>query len=311
MQLGLMTEPQLGMTYDELLDVASFCESIDLDVFARSDHYSFPRFEAPHATDAFATLGGLARETSRIALCVLVSPITFRHPGVMAKTAATIDEMSGGRLVLGVGTGWMEEEHAALGLPFPDLAERYARLEESLAYLRAAFGKTTGGFSGAYYVLAAGDVRPRPTGDLPIVVGGGGPERTPRLAGALGDEFNVFMMRPEEVVPRVQRARAAAAEAGRDPDALLVSMMGGAVTGRDETSYRRNLERVAAAHPFGRTPDQIEEGLRRRGLPVGSPAEARASLDALADAGVQRYYLQHLGPFDHDLLEEQFEVLRG
>jgi alkanesulfonate monooxygenase SsuD/methylene tetrahydromethanopterin reductase-like flavin-dependent oxidoreductase (luciferase family) len=299
------------MTYDELLDVATFCESIDLDVFARSDHYSFPRFEAPHATDAFATLGGLARETSRIGLCVLVSPITFRHPGVIAKTAATIDEMSNGRMILGVGTGWMEEEHAALGLPFPDSAERFARLEESLAYLRAAFGKGDGGFEGDYYSLAAGEVRPAPTGDLPLVVGGGGPRRTPRLAGTFADEYNVFMMHPDDVAPRVERARAAAVGAGRDPDALLVSMMGGAVTGRDEASYRRNLERIAEAHPFGRTPDQIEEGLRSRGLPVGPPDEARAALDTLAAVGVQRYYLQHLGPFDHGLLEGQFEVLRS
>ena len=111
MELGLMTEPQLGMTYRELADAARFAERIGLAVFARSDHFDFPGFDAPHATEAFAMLAGLAAETERIELCVLVSPITFRHPGLIAKAAATIDEMSGGRLLLGVGTGWMAEEH--------------------------------------------------------------------------------------------------------------------------------------------------------------------------------------------------------
>ena len=131
MEFGVMTEPQLGMTYDDQLDVARFAERIGLDVFARSDHYGFPGFEDPHATDAFASLAGLARETDRIGLCVLVSPVTFRHPAVIAKSAATIDEMSKGRLILGVGTGWMEEEHAQFGLPFPEWGERFARLEEA------------------------------------------------------------------------------------------------------------------------------------------------------------------------------------
>jgi alkanesulfonate monooxygenase SsuD/methylene tetrahydromethanopterin reductase-like flavin-dependent oxidoreductase (luciferase family) len=311
MELGLMTEPQLGMTYAELLDAARFCESNGIEVFARSDHYSFPRFAAPHATDAFATLGGLARETSRIGLCVLVSPITFRHPGVIAKTAATIDEMSGGRLLLGVGTGWMQEEHAALGLPFPERGERYERLEEALAYLLAAFGRSEGGFEGRYYSITGDEIRPRPTGSLPIVVGGSGPHRTPRLAGIYADEYNLVMMAHAELALRVGRAREAAAAAGRDPHALRISVMGAAVVGADEASFRRNLERIAAAHPFGRTADQIESTLRERGLPVGPEDQARAAIAALAEAGVSRFYLQHLGPFDHDLLEEQFAVLRS
>jgi len=311
MRFGLMTEPQLGMTYDELLDAASFSESIGLDVFARSDHYAFPRFEAPHATDAFASLGGLARETSRIGLCVLVSPITFRHPGVIAKSAATIDEMSGGRMILGVGTGWMEEEHAAFGLPFPNMGERFARLEEALAYLRAAFGKAEGGFDGEFYTLADQDVRPAPVGDLPLVVGGSGPKRTPRLAGEYADEFNLMVMPPEDIALRVERARDAAAAAGRDPEALLISVMGAAVTGVDEASFRRNLERVAAADPFRREPDALAERMRERGLPVGPADEAREAIAALEAAGVQRWYVQHFGPFDHDLLAEHFEVLAG
>jgi alkanesulfonate monooxygenase SsuD/methylene tetrahydromethanopterin reductase-like flavin-dependent oxidoreductase (luciferase family) len=308
MEFGLMTEPQLGMTYDELLGAARFAERIGLSVFARSDHYDFPRIEPPHATEAFATLGGLARETARIELCVLVSPITFRHPGVVAKMVATIDEMSGGRLLIGVGTGWMQEEHDLLGLPFPDLSERFDRLEESLAYLRAAF--SGGSFSGEYYALADREVRPLPT-NARIVVGGSGPKRTPRLAGTFADEFNVAFAPPEEIETRVARATQAAAAAGRDPETLKISVMGGAITGTDDASFRANLEQIAAADPFGRGPDDLESRFRERGMPVGPAAEAREALARLTDAGVQRFYLQHFGPFDEDLMEQLFEALRG
>ena len=310
MDYGLMTEPQLGMTYAELTDAARFAERIGLSVFARSDHFDFPRFEGPHATDAFATLAGLARDTDRIGLCVLVSPITFRHPGVIAKMAATIDEMSGGRLILGLGTGWMEEEHALLGLDFPDQGERFDRFEEALAYLQAALGPGDDGFSGEYFTLASRPVRPKPA-HIPIVVGGGGPQRTPRLAGTYADEFNVFFSSPDEIRDRVETAGKAAVTAGRNPEALLISVMGGAITGKDEASYRRNLERVAAADPFGRSPEDLEAHFEERGLPIGPAARARQVMAALGEAGVGRFYLQHFGPFEHDLMEDMFDTLRS
>jgi alkanesulfonate monooxygenase SsuD/methylene tetrahydromethanopterin reductase-like flavin-dependent oxidoreductase (luciferase family) len=146
---------------------------------------------------------------------------------------------------------------------------------------------------------------------MPIIVGGTGPVRTPRLAGSFADEYNMAFMPAEEMEARVGRARDAAARAGRDPDALRVSVMAGAVVGRDEAAFRKNLDRVAAHHPMGRSAGQIEESLRRRGLPMGPPAEARQAVSAMAEAGIDRFYVQHLGPFDHDLLEEVFDVLRG
>jgi len=310
MQFGLMTEPQLGMTYSTIVDTARFAERIGLEVWARSDHYDFAGFEGPHATDAFATLAGLAAETDRIGLCVLVSPITFRHPGVIAKTAATIDEMSGGRLILGLGTGWMEEEHELLGLDFPELGERFDRFEEALAYLRAAFGPGDDGFAGRYYRLAPRPVRPKPA-SISLVVGGSGPRRTPRLAGTYADEFNLFAGPVGEMRDRIERARRAAEEAGRDPEALRISVMGAAVTGTDESKYRRNLERIAAAHPFGRSPEDLESRLSERGLPVGPPSRAREAVAALAAAGVSRFYVQHLGPFEEDLMGDLFDGLRG
>ena len=309
MEFGLMIEPQLGMTYETQRDLALVAEAAGVEVFARSDHYAFPGVDGPHATDVFAVLAGLARETTTIRLCVLVTPITFRHPAVIAKTAATIDEMSGGRMMIGVGTGWMEHEYRLLGLDFPGIGERIARRDEAVGYLRAAFGKAPGGFRGDYYSLEDTPIRPAPTGPLPIIVGGDGPSRTPQVAGALADEYNIVSVPAEGVPPRVARAREAAADASRRPP--TISMMSGAIVGRDEASFRRNLERIAAGHPFGRSPEQLEERARAQGVPVGSAAEAREAIARLAGMGIERYYVQMLGPLDRDLVEETFAVLAG
>lgn len=311
MQFGLMTEPQLGMTYDTLVDLATWAERTGLDAFARSDHYSFMNIEAPHATDAFATLGGLARDTSRLDLVVLVSPITFRHPGVIAKTAATIDEMSGGRLRLGLGTGWMEEEHTNFGLEFFNQNERFERLEEALIYMQHAFGRKPGQFHGEYYTLEETEVHPRPSGPLPIIVGGQGPKRTPRLAGAYADEFNFVASSKEEAASRIALARAAAEEAGRDPDALLISMMTQAIVGSDQSAFKENLKRAAAADPFGRSAKDLEASHRERGRPVGTADEAQSAIARYADLGFDRIYVQHFGPYETDLLDDLFEALRG
>ena len=311
MEFGLMIEPQMGMTYDLILDLARYAENAGLAAFARSDHYSFPRATTPHATDALATLAGLARDTSRLELVVLVSPITFRHPAVIAKQATTIDEMSAGRLVLGVGTGWMEEEHTAFGIPFFDQAERFDRLEEALAYLNHAFGRLPGPFHGKHYRLEDTAVRPLPTGRLPIIVGGSGERRTPRLAGTYADEYNFGIRPPDEIRLRIDRARAAAAQVGRDPDALRVSVMTPAIAGRDPAGYAAVLSRMAAADPMGRDAQTLESRYRERGLIVGPADEARPVVEQLAANGVERIYLQHFGPFDHDLLDELFGALRA
>jgi alkanesulfonate monooxygenase SsuD/methylene tetrahydromethanopterin reductase-like flavin-dependent oxidoreductase (luciferase family) len=308
-EFGIMTEPQTGMTYAELLAAAHLAEDLGLAVFGRSDHLAFPRFTAPHATEAFATLAGLARETKRLRLMVLVSPLTFRHPAVIAKAAATIDEMSEGRLVLGLGTGWMEEEHTAFGLPFPPWAERFARLEEALQYLRAALGKTAGGFEGAYYRLGPDPVRPLPCGPLPLVVGGTGARRTPRLAGRYADEYNATLVSATDLPARIAAVRAAAAEAGRGPGEPVISVMAPAISGPDEAAYRRHLAAAAAADPFGRSPEAIAARLRERGLPVGPAPQAREAIAALEALGVSRFYLQHLGPFDREVLAGTFDAL--
>ncbi|GBD84410.1 pyrimidine monooxygenase RutA [bacterium BMS3Abin02] len=302
-----MTEPQIGGTYEQLLAAALWAEQAGMVSFARSDHYYSTQDPRPDATDAFATLAGLARETRCIRLAVLVSPITFRHPAVIAKNAATIDQMSGGRFDLGIGTGWMELEHDAFGFPFPPWAERFERLEEALAYLEAAFGPGTGTLSGRYYELDA-EVLPKPT-DLRIIVGGSGANRTPTLAGTHADEYNHFIASPGEIAPKIARVREAATAAGRDPEAIAISVMGPVLTGKDEASYRHRLENVATARD--RDPEDLEQSWSDYGIPVGPPARVREALAALTEIGVSKFYVQHLDLTDLSGLDETLEALAG
>lgn len=298
-----MTEPQVGGTYDELLTVARWAEDRGLVSFARSDHYYSGREPRPDATDAFATLAGLARETSTIRLCVLVTPVTFRHPAVIAKNAATIDQMSGGRLDLGVGTGWMDLEHDAFGLPFPDWKERFERLTEALHYLEAAFGG--GSFSGAHYTLDA-DVQPRPTG-MRTVIGGSGPVKTPTLAGQHADEYNHFIATPETIAPKVAVMREAAEKAGRDPSSITVSVMGPAMVATDAGAYAEKLAAAAAARDL--EPSEFERRWRDAGIPTGTSDEAQATIAGLEEAGVDLYYAQQIELDEIDAMADMFAAL--
>ncbi len=307
MDFALMTEPQLGGTYEEQLAAARWAEQAGLTSFARSDHYYSSRQPPPEATDAFSVLAGLARETSHIRLCVLVSPITFRHPAVLAKMAATIDQMSGGRLDLGVGTGWMDLEHDAFGLPFPAWSERFGRLEEALLYLKAAFSEGKQTFAGRYYELEA-DVRPGPTTSIPIIVGGQGPNRTPRLAGTYADEYNHFIAQPADIAPKIERVRKAAERAGPRPGSDHHERDGtGAGRGR-----RRPLPREARNGRRHRNdePDELERRWDSHGIPLGPPSRVAETLAGLAAAGVTKFYVQHLDLSDLSTLDQTFEVLR-
>jgi len=294
MQLGLMTEPQAGGTYERLLELARWAEANGLDAFARSDHYLDGERSAP-TTDALTSLAGLARETSRIQLVVLVTPLTFRHPAIIAKTAATIDEMSGGRFALGIGTGWMEEEHEAFGIPLPDLRERFSRLYETLAYVRAAFDGS-GGFRGRHYELAPIDVLPRPTGPLPIVVGGGGMRRTPTIAGRFADEYDMFVTDAATIRRRIETMQEAATAAGRDPATIRVSVMGPAVVAETDAEYQRLLADRAAKRGIS-VPEYVQL-LEERNVPRGTAGQAREILAGLEDLGVDRYYIQRYAPLE-------------
>lgn len=278
--------------YEESLKRARWAEENGFVAFAVVDHYLAGRRDES-VYDNLVMLAGIARETSTIELAVLVSPITFRHPAVLAKMAVTIDAMSGGRFALGVGAGWKADEHELFGLPYPTTKERFGRLEDALGYLRAAFAETPQGFEGAYYRLAAFGPQPKPQGRLPLIVGGAGRERTPDLAGRYADEFNVFPAREGSPAERVARARVAAGTAGRDPSALRISTAFAPVVGRTEAEYRERLDAYALL--FETSADEVESELRALGVPHGLPEQTAADLASLRRAGVSRVYVQTFG----------------
>lgn len=276
-------------TYAEMLDWARRAESLGLAAFAMPDHYISGRDETPGpALDALAVMAGLARDTESVELVLLVSPVTWRHPAVLAKTVATLNDMSGDRVVLGVGTGWWEREHTLFGIPFPDRSVRFEMLEEALAYLRAAFADPPVDFSGSHYSFRGFDMQPRPP--LRLLVGGTGASRTPRLAGEFADEFNAYPAAWPDFEAKIARARRAAITAGRDPDELRISTSGVLAVGEDDAGFRASLEGVAEV--LGRDPDQLVEGLRARNAPHGTWEQVFATLSGLAERGVDRFYLQ-------------------
>lgn len=297
-----MTEPHMGGTYDQQLEAARWAEAEGLVSFARCDHYLSGGDPTPDATDAFAVISGLARDTSDIRLCVLVTPITFRHPAVIAKNAATIDQMSDGRLDLGVGTGWMDLEHEAFGIPFPDWPERWSRFEESLDYLDAAFGDAPASFRGRHYSIEA-DVKPKPRG-IRLVIGGSGPKRTPTLAGTRADEYNIFICPPEEAREKIDVMRAAAGDRR-----VEATVMGQAVVGVTDDAYQQRLGAMAASR--GISPEVLEQRLADRGVPHGTPARVTETMAALEEAGVERIYVQWLDLDDLDGMRETVSVVRG
>ncbi|GAA2329758.1 LLM class F420-dependent oxidoreductase [Streptomyces kunmingensis] len=296
MDLRIFTEPQQGATYDTLLAVAKATEDLGFDAFFRSDHYLRMGTSdgLPGPTDAWITLAGLARETKRIRLGTLMTAGTFRLPGVLAIQVAQVDQMSGGRVELGLGTGWFEEEHKAYGIPFPK--EKFARLEEQLAIVTGLWATEPGStFShdGTHYQLTDSPALPKPAqGKVPVLIGGHGPTRTPRLAARYADEFNMPFASIEDSERQFGRVRAAAEQAGRAGDDLVYSNALVACVGKDDEEVKRRAETI------GR---DVEE-LKANGL-AGSPAEVVDKLGRYAAIGSGRVYLQILDLDDLDHLE--------
>ncbi|MFE9005642.1 LLM class F420-dependent oxidoreductase [Streptomyces sp. NPDC007875] len=296
MDLRIFTEPQQGATYDTLLTVAKATEDLGFDAFFRSDHYlrmgSVDGLPGP--SDAWITLAGLARETRRIRLGTLMTAATFRLPGVLAIQVAQVDQMSGGRVELGLGAGWFEEEHRAYGIPFPK--EKFARLEEQLAIVTGLWQTPVGetfGYDGAHYQLVDSPALPKPAqSKVPVLIGGQGANRTPRLAAQYADEFNMPFASVEDSERQFGRVRDAAEAAGRKGDDLVYSNALVACVGKDDAEVAR---RAAA---IGR---EVEE-LKENGL-AGSPAEVVDKIGRYAQAGASRMYLQMLDLQDLDHLE--------
>jgi alkanesulfonate monooxygenase len=299
MELRIFTEPQQGASYDDLLAVARTAEASGFGAFFRSDHYlKMGDVDGlPGPSDAWITLAGLARDTSTIRLGTLVTPVTFRLPGPLAISVANVDAMSGGRVELGLGAGWYDDEHSAYGIPYPTEArERFDRLEEQLAVIEGLWSTPMGEtfeFTGRHYELRASPALPKPVqSPLPIVMGGGGPTRTPALAARHAAEWNLAFRPLADFVAGRDRVRAACDAAGRDPASLTTSAALVVCVGEDDDAIAR---RAAA---IGREVDE----LRTNGV-CGTPAEAVERLATWADAGARRAYLQVLDLSDLDHVE--------
>jgi F420-dependent oxidoreductase-like protein len=297
-ELRIFTEPQQGATYDQLLAVAKATEEHGYGAFFRSDHYLKMGDVSglPGPTDAWITLAGLARETSRIRLGTLVSPITFRYPGPFAISVAQVDAMSGGRVELGIGTGWYDAEHAAYGVPFPPLGERFEMLEDQLAIITGMWATPAGStfsHAGARYTVTDSPALPKPAQQPgpPIVIGGGGPKRTPRLAATYAAEYNLPFAPLGFFVKQRDRVRAACEKIGRDPDSIVHSAALVLCCGTDEDEVERRAKAI------GR---QVDE-LRKNGA-AGTPVEVAEKIRSFTDAGASRMYLQVLDLDDLDHL---------
>ncbi len=302
MELRIFTEPQQGARYDDILQVARATEDLGFDAFFRSDHYLHmgDGDGQPGPTDAWLTLAGLARETSRIRLGTLVTAATFRYPGVLAIQVAQVDQMSGGRVELGLGAGWYAREHEAYGLPFP--TKRFGLLTEQLEIVTGLWAtdqNETFSHQGEHYTLTdspglAKPVQQRADGRpaVPIIIGGHGPRRTPALAARFASEFNLAFPDKREIKPKFDVVREACRDVGRPPEDLTYSVAMVLCAGRDDAEVAR---RAAA---IGREASE----LRANGI-AGTVQEVTQSLKNLAASGVQRVYLQVLDLHDLEHLE--------
>jgi F420-dependent oxidoreductase-like protein len=296
-KLRIFVEPQQGTTYTQQLEAARVTEEAGFDAFFRSDHYLTMAGDGlPGPTDAWVTLAALARETTRIRLGTLVSSATFRWPGVLAISVAQVDAMSDGRVELGLGAGWFEEEHTAYGIPFPALGERFERLEEQLTILKGLWATPVGekySFTGRHYALVDSPALPKPLQrpHPPLIVGGAGPRRTPRLAATFADEFNVPFHGVEGTAAQFARVRAACADIDRDPASVVFSATQVVCCGADEAEVARR------AGAIGREVDE----LRTNGA-AGTPDEVTERLQEFGAAGAETVYLQVLDISDLDHL---------
>ncbi|WOC12644.1 LLM class F420-dependent oxidoreductase [Gordonia sp. MP11Mi] len=298
MDLRIFTEPQQGATYDDLLAVARATEELGYDAFFRSDHYLAmgDGDGLPGPTDAWLTLAGLAVQTSRIRLGTLVTSATFRHPGPLAISVAQADQMSGGRIDLGLGAGWFDAEHSAYGIPFPSLGERFDRLEDTLEIVTGLWTTPAGetfDYTGRHLSVANSPALPKPTQAPrpPIIIGGLGPRRTPALAARFADEFNVPFAPRDTVAAMYDRVRTACTSVGRDSDELVYSASLVLCCGETDTDVARRADAI------GREPSE----LRENGA-AGTVDEVVAKIEMYREIGVTRLYLQMLDLHDLDHL---------
>ena len=315
MRYALMSEPQQGLTYHEILALARTAEEAGFESYFRSDHYaSFPGETGRPTTDAWTTLAGLARETTRITLGTLVSPVTFRLPGNLAKVATTVDEMSGGRVEVGLGAGWNDLEHAQYGLPFPGTGERFELLEEQLAIVHGLWSEPDGwSYAGKHWQVRDALFYPKPVERAGrrhpnLIAGGHGGPRLARLVATYADEINVSSATPVAATEGFNRVRDACRKIGRDPGSVTYSAMTGVLVGRNQADVRARVADLMQA--FGGQDQELDDWLaeRRQRWIMGTPDEARARVKEFEAAGVERLMLQTFLPRDLEMVRLLGEV---
>jgi F420-dependent oxidoreductase-like protein len=306
MRFVIMIEPQQGVTYAEQLAVAQRAEAAGFEAFFRADHYeSFPGPRDLATTDAWVVLAGIARETTTIRLGALVSPVTFRLPGPFAKLVTTVDEMSGGRVNVALGTGWHEKEHARYGIPFPPLAERADMLEETLTILHGLWEEPDGwSYAGKHWSVVDSMFRPKPVQRPrpPIIVGGEGSARGLRIAARYADEFNITDTNRSVIVERYAALDAACRAIGRDPKSIVRSAMIGTLIGRDAAELTGRKAAILAGFAIA---EDGEAWFAKHELNwiIGTPARAREQVAELAAIGVERLIFQDFVPRDLAMID--------
>src|SRR5688500_4656628 len=315
MRFALMTEPQQGLSYTEILALARTAEDAGFEAFFRSDHYaSFPGGAGLPTTDAWATTAGLARETTRINLGVLVSPVTFRAPGNLAKVSATVAEMSGGRVEVGLGAGWNEPEHHQQGLAFPDTRERFDMLEEQLAIVHGLWTEPDGwSYAGAHWQVSDSLFRPRPPAPVGrkhpnLIVGGEARPRMAALVARYADEINITSATPASASAGYARVDEACRAIGRDPATVTRSAMTGVLVGRDEADVERRARALLASVNSGGLQGERWLDERRKRWIFGTQEQARDRVAELAAVGVERVMLQTFLPRDLEMVALLGEV---
>ncbi|HET7030841.1 MAG TPA: TIGR03560 family F420-dependent LLM class oxidoreductase [Candidatus Limnocylindrales bacterium] len=322
MRFALMIEPQQGLSYADQLAIVQRAETVGFESFFRSDHYqSFPGPAGEPTTDAWAVLAGLARETRRITLGTLVSPVTFRTLGNLAKVITTVDEMSGGRVEFGLGAGWNADEHAQLGLPFPEIGERGDILEEQLQVLRGLWGEPDGwSFEGDHVRIADARFYPkpvarpgRPTGpngaSRPrILTGSSGSPRAMRIAARYSDEFNLSSASPDGAREWYGKLDEACRAIGRDPASIGRSVMAGVLIGRDDAEVARRKTELLTAFAQESGGDEWFDAREPRWI-LGTREAARAMVRRFEEAGAERIMLQDFLPRDLEMVSQMAELL--
>lgn len=282
-RIGLMFEGQWGLTWTRWRTLLAAAETLGFDCVFRSDHFTIgPPDE--DSLETFISLTYAADHTSRIEFGTLVAPTTFRHPALTARMAAQIDDLSGGRFVLGLGTGWHEREHKQFGIPFYDVPTRYAMLEDALEITRRLFS-TDGpvSYTGTHFSLDEAVLLPRPAraGGPPILIGGNGMNKTLPLAARFADEWNAVYLTPTDYRQRIARLNELLDSLGRPRTAVKRSMMTQCVIGATDSEVQTKL---------GESPEAADKLLEWNRV-VGTPAQVVDQIGRYADAGLQRIML--------------------